>query len=56
VLGALGSLATPPRGFAIDVFKIGGGCSWISVNASQGAAIDVFKIGGGSSQIFRTAS
>jgi hypothetical protein len=37
MVGALGSLAPPPRGPAIDVFIVDGGRSWISGSASLGA-------------------
>jgi hypothetical protein len=37
MVGALGSLTSPPRGVAIDVSCVDGGCSRISGTASQGA-------------------
>jgi hypothetical protein len=51
MVGAPRSPASPTKGPTIDVFKIGGGRSQISIITSQEPAIYVFKIGCGRSWI-----
>jgi hypothetical protein len=42
MVGTLGSSSSPPRGAAIDVSSVDGGCSRISITASQGARYQRF--------------
>jgi hypothetical protein len=42
MVDALGSPAPPPRGPAVDISNVDGGCSWISGTASPGGPLLTF--------------
>jgi hypothetical protein len=56
MVGALGPLAPPPRGPAVDAFCLDGGRFRTSSTASQGPAVDILHLSGSRSQTSDDAS
>jgi hypothetical protein len=53
MVGAPGSLSTPPWGPTIGIFYVDGGCSWISISTGRGGVSSMFlNIDGGRCQRF----